>query len=188
MKWLCKIFDFLWGPAVFQFGWHFLNRTSRLTEAETGVIAGVLGPDEPGYQRVRISEGRVLGFIFNRNGGRAFTTFRTINLPEVGRHSRSNVKLLVHEMVHVRQFEVVGSIYIWQALRAQRAEGYDYGGWGQLAEDRHRGRRFKDYNREQQGQIAEDYYADVVEPGLPADDPVRRAFEPLIEELRAREL
>ena len=159
-----------------------------MTEAETVVISGVLGPDQSGYERVRISEGRVLGFIFNRNGGRAFTTFRTINLPAVGRQSRPNLRLLVHEMVHVRQFEVVGSVYIWQALRAQRADGYDYGGWAQLAEDRHRGRRLTDYNREQQGQIAEDYYADVVAPGLPADNPVRQAFEPLIEELKAGEL
>ena len=188
MKWFCKLFDLLMGPAVFQFGWHILTRTSRLTEAETTVMSQVLGSDQVGYGRVRISEGRILSWIFKRNRDRAFTTFYTINLPAEGRHSRPNLKLLVHEMVHVRQFEVVGSIYIWQALRAQRAEGYSYGGWNQLAEDWHRGRRFKDYNREQQGQIAEDYHADVVEAGLPSDDPMRQAYEPLIEELRAGKL
>ena len=91
-------------------------------------------------------------------------------------------------MVHVRQFEVVGSIYFWEALEAQRAKGYSYGDWRQLAHDRHRGRRFQDYNREQQGQITEDYYAEVVEPDLPSDDPMRQAFEPLIEELRVGKL
>jgi hypothetical protein len=188
MKWFCKLFDLLRGPAVFQFGWHILTRTSRLTEAETTVFSQVLGPDQGGYSRVRISEGRILSWIFKRNRDRAFTTFCTINLPAEGRHSRPNMKLLVHEMVHVRQFVVVGSIYIWQALRAQRAEGYSYGDWSQLSDDCHRGRRFKDYNREQQGQIAEDYYADVVEPGLSSNDPIRQAFEPLIEELKKGEL
>jgi hypothetical protein len=188
MKRFCKLFDLLRGPAVFQFGWHILTRTSRLTEAEIAVISQVLGPDQSRFGAVRISEGRILSWIFKRNRDRAFTTFHTINLPAEGRHSRPNLKLLVHEMVHVRQFEVVGSIYIWQALLAQRAEGYSYGDWSQLAEDWHRGRRFKDYNREQQGQIAEDYYADVVEHGLPSGDPMRQAFEPLIEELRVGKL
>ncbi len=186
--WLCKLFDLIRGPAAFQFGWHILNRISRLTEAETAVISQVLGPGQGRYGEVRVSEGRLLSWIFKRNGDRAFTTFHTINLPVEGRHSRSNLNLLVHEMVHVRQFEVVGSVYIWQALRAQRAEGYSYGGWGQLSDDRHRGRRLKDYNREQQSQIAEDYYADVVKSGLASDDPIRQAFEPLIEELRAGKL
>jgi hypothetical protein len=188
MKLLCELFDLLGGPAVFQFGWHILTRTSRLTEAEIATISQVLGPDRSWYGRVRISDGRILSWIFKRNRDRAFTTFRTINLPAEGRYSRPNLKLLVHEMVHVRQFEVVGSVYIWQALRAQRAEGYSYGGWSQLAEDWHRGRRLKDYNREQQGQIAEDYYGDVLGPGLPPNDPIREAFEPLIEELRAGKL
>ena len=188
MKWFCKLFELLRGPAVFQLGWCILTRTSPLTQAEIAVMTQVLGQNPGGYGRVRISEGRVLSWIFKCNGDRAFTTFHIINLPAKGRYSRSNVKLLVHEMVHVRQFEVVGSIYFWEALEAQRAKGYSYGDWRQLADDRHRGRRFQDYNREQQGQITEDYYAEVVEPDLSSDDPMRQAFEPLIEELRAGKL
>ena len=188
MKWLWKIFDLLKCPAVFQFVWRPLTRTSRLTEAEIATISQVLGPDGVPYRKVCISEGRILSVIFNRNRDRAFTLFRTINLPAQGRHSRSNLDLLIHEMVHVIQFEVAGSIYIWQALRAQRNGGYSYGGWNQLADDWHRGLRLKDYNREQQGQIAGDYYSEVVEPGLPVEDPVRQAFEPLIEELKTGRL
>jgi len=92
-------------------------------------------------------------------------------------------------MVHVYQFEGIGSIYIWQALAAQRSkEGYRYGGWEKLAEDRQNGWRFSNYNREQQGQIAQDYYDDVLTPNLPPDSPTRLAFQPFIDDLQAEKL
>jgi len=94
----------------------------------------------------------------------------------------------VHELIHVCQFELVGSIYIWQALRAQRTTGYRYGGWQQLKEDRSNGKHFRDYNREQQGQIAQDYYSEVVAKQLLAEDPIRQAYEPFVDELRKGEL
>jgi len=91
-------------------------------------------------------------------------------------------------LTHVYQFELVGSIYIWQALRAQRATGYWYGGWQQLEEDWSNGKHFRDYNREQQGKITQDYYSEVVAKGLLAEDPIRQAYEPFIDELRNGEL
>lgn len=54
-----------------------------------------------------------------------------------------------------------------------------------MAEDRQNGRRFSGYNREQQGQIAQDYYNQVLEPALPAENPVRLAFQPFIDDLQA---
>ena len=111
--------------------------------------------------------------------------FHTINLPLSGRHSRGNLDLLVHEMVHVCHFEQVGSIYIWEALGAQRGEGNVYGGWRQLAVQRQNGQRFSGYNREQQGQIAQDFYHDVITPPLPEDSEVRLAFQPFIDDLKA---
>ena len=71
-------------------------------------------------------------------------------------------------------------------MAAQRyKEGYRYGGWEKLAEDRQTGRRFRDYNREQQGQIAKAYYDDVLTPNLAPDSPTRLAFQPFIEDLQA---
>ena len=151
VKLLFKAFDFLQIPRIFQLGWHIVTGVSRLTQDETDAAGQVLGPSAVRYSVVRVAEGRILRLIFKLNGNRAFTLFRTINLPASGHHSRGNLDLLVHEMVHVHQFEQVGSVYIWQALRAQRTEGYSYGGWEQLAEDRQTGRRFNGYNREQQG-------------------------------------
>jgi len=50
------------------------------------------------------------------------------------------------------------------------------------------GRHFRDYNREQQGQIAQDYYAEVVETGRSPQDPISQAYEPFIAELRNGDL
>ena len=67
-----------------------------------------------------------MAMVFKINGDRAMTLFRTINLPAKGHHSCGHLKLLVHEMVHVKQFEKVGSVYLAQAGRAQKREGYTY--------------------------------------------------------------
>ena len=183
-KWAFKVFEFLKGPGLFENVWHLLTRVSQLTEEEVDAASAVMGPSGIKYSGVRVAEGRLLKLVFKFNGNRAFTTFRTINLPASGHHARSNRDIIVHELVHVFQFNVVGSIYIWQSLRAQRMAGYGYGGWSQLADDWSNGKHLRDYNREQQGHIAQDYYRDVVEKELPMTDPIRQAFEPFIDELR----
>jgi hypothetical protein len=188
MTWFFRLFDALKGPRLFEFVWHLLTRVGPLTETEINAASSVFGPTAIQYDSVRVAEGRLLGLIFRFNGGRAFTTFHTINLPISGGSSRSHLDIVVHELTHVCQFELWGSIYIWQALRAQRTTGYEYGGWQQLLEDWSNGRHFRNYNREQQGQIAQDYYTNVVEKELPAEDPIRKAYEPFLDELRARNL
>ncbi len=142
VRWIFKSFDLLRGTRIFQLVWHLLTGVSRLTDEEIVAASKVLGPDAVRYSAVRVAEGRVLRLIFKINSNRAFTLFHTINLPETGHHSRGNLDLLVHEMVHVYQFEQVGSVYIWEALRAQKTNGYSYGGWEQLARDRENGQRF----------------------------------------------
>ena len=183
-----RLFDAAGGPGLFGFFWHIVTAVSPLTEAEISAASAVLGPSGIRYNRVRVAERRLLTLIFKINGKRAFTTFHTVNLPSTGSHSRPHLDLLTHELVHVRQFEHVGSVYIWQALRAQRTDGYGYGGPEQLTEDRNNGKHFRDYNREQQGQIAQDYYRNVVERALPELDATRQAYEPFIDELRRGDL
>ena len=64
--------------------------------------------------------------VFKINGDREMTLFRTINLPAKGHHSRGHLKLLVQKMVHMKQFEKVGSVYLAQAVRAQKTKSYTY--------------------------------------------------------------
>ena len=186
--WIFRFFDALQGPRLFEIVWHILTRVSALTETEIDAASSVLGTSAIRYSAVRVAEGGLLRLIFRFNKRRAFTTFHTINLPSSGGHSRSHLDIVVHELTHVYQFELVRSIYIWQAIRAQRTTGYWYGGWQQLKEDWNNGKHFRDYNREQQGQIAQDYYSQVVDKGRLAGDPIRQAYTPFINELRNGDL
>ena len=60
---------------------------------------------------------------------------------------------LIHELVHIAQMEHSGSQYMAEAIYAQATDGYYYGGALGL-----KGKQFSDFNREQQGSIAQDFY------------------------------
>lgn len=186
--WIFRAFDALQQPRLFEIIWHILTRVSSLTNTEIDAASRVFGASAIQYHAVRVAKGGLLQLIFRFNGRRAFTTFHTINLPQAGDHSRQHLDIVVHELTHVYQFEIVGSIYIWQALRAQTTTGYSYGGWQVLQEDRNNGKHFRNYNREQQGQIVQDYYNKVVESGRSLEVTVRQAYEPFINELRNGDL
>jgi hypothetical protein len=188
MKWICRVFNALHGPRLCEIIWHLLTRVRALSEAELNAASSVLGASAIQYSAVRVADGRFLWLIFKFNKRRAFATFHTINIPDSSDLSSSHLAIVVHELTHVYQFELIGSIYIWQALRAQRSGGYQYGGWPQLEKDRSKGKHFSDYNREQQGQITQDYYSMVVANGLSAEDPIYKAYELFINELRNGEL
>lgn len=68
----------------------------------------------------------------------------------------SDLSWLIHEMVHVAQFEKLGIQYIFEALLAQKYGGYDYGGKHNLIN-----RQLKHFNLEQQAEIIKDYAKDL---------------------------
>ena len=184
MKWIARAFDTLRGPRILETIWRLITCDRALSKSEFRAASSVLGPSAIRYDEVRVADGGLLWLIFKFNKKRAFATFHTINIPDSGGDSSPDLDVVVHELVHVYQFEIIGSIYIWQALRAQCSNGYKYGGWRQLKRDWKKGVNFSDYNREQQGQIAQDYYRKVVVKGLSAENPVTQAYEPFINELR----
>jgi hypothetical protein len=68
---------------------------------------------------------------------------------------------LIHELTHTWQYQRMGWIYLAKALRAQTslgAQAYIYGGEQGLVEGQQSGRKLADFNLEQQGDIARDYY------------------------------
>jgi hypothetical protein len=71
---------------------------------------------------------------------------------------QSRPEIVVHELTHVYQYEKAGTRYLGQAVLAQCGVGYDYGGAIGLEKDFKAGKKYRDYNREQQAQIAEDYF------------------------------
>jgi len=179
VQFVLQVLDLFGVPELFAFLWRAVTRATPLTGDEIVAATSVLGPLALRFQDIRVAQGGVLRPIFRRNGGRAFATFHTVNLPSTGYHERSNVAIVLHELVHVYQYERAGSRYFAEALLAQHEAGYDYGGIEALHQACANGKRLRDYNREQQAQIVQDYYMQRCHGGDTAD------FEPFIAELRA---
>jgi hypothetical protein len=179
VQFVLQVLDLFGVPELFAFLWRAVTRATPLTGDEIVAATSVLGPFALRFQDIRVAQGGVLRLIFRRNGDRAFATFHTVNLPATGYHERSNVAILVHELVHVYQYERAGSRYFAEALLAQHEAGYDYGGAEALRLACRQGKRLRDFNREQQAQIVQDCYVQRCRGGDTT------AFEPFIAELRA---
>jgi len=68
---------------------------------------------------------------------------------------------LVHEMTHAWQYQHQGWKYILMALSAQfrdKEKAYDFEGESGLLKSRQKGKLFKQFNPEQQGNITQTYY------------------------------
>jgi len=182
LRLVSRVFDAVGGPELVELITHLVTRATQLTSRERGAAQFVLGPNAIRWDNVRVAEGGLLSIIFALNQGRAFATFHTINLPSSGAGSRSDLSVVVHELTHVYQYEKVGSLYLGQAIHAQATIGYEYGGAEGLNSDRAAGKHYRDYNREQQAQIAQDYYNHHIS----GEDTT--AYEPFIAELRAGQL
>ena len=176
---ICYLFDLVGGPEIFEFVLRSTTETRPLSEAEIATATDIFGPKAIRYRDVRIAQRGILRQAFHLNKNRAFDTWHTINLPDSG---DGNFPLLIHELTHIFQYERVGSVYIGQGLWAQYRLGhkaYDYGGPTGLADGRAARKRYSDYNREQQGQIAQDYCA------LKLSGRNTTAYDPFIAELQA---
>jgi hypothetical protein len=183
---LSRVFDVLGGPELLEFILHLVTKARPLTGEEVTAGSSVLGPSAIRWGDVRVSEGGLLELVFALNQGRAFVTFHTINLP-----SGEGIDTVVHELTHVYQYERAGSVYLGQALHAQAARGagaYNYGGPVGLVAAKNSGKHYRDFNREEQAQISQDYYKYVIlgQGTLTADE--RQAYDFFIGELRAGEL
>jgi hypothetical protein len=93
---------------------------------------------------------------------------------------RGDFAWLVHELVHVWQYERLGVLAMWRFARLhlrRNVNPYEYGGADGLAKNA-TPRSLEDFTLEQQGEIAQDYYA-----RLDAGEDTR-AWEPVIAQLR----
>lgn len=174
----CYAFDLFGGPEIVQFLFRMLAHSRRLTSMEELAAIKVLGSQAIRYGDVRVTSGGFLDPIFRLNRSRAFATWYTINMPT---SREADISLMIHELTHVYQYERVGSLYIGQGLWAQirlRKRAYDYGGVPGLRSGRTAGMRLRDYNREQQSQIVQDYSARL------AAHLDTEAYDPFIRELQ----
>jgi hypothetical protein len=88
---------------------------------------------------------------------------------------------LVHELTHAWQYQHMGWRYILKALSAQfreKEKAYDFGGDGGLLKSRQKGKLFKQFNPEQQGNITQTFYVRK-RKGLDVT-----AWQPFIDEIK----
>jgi hypothetical protein len=165
--------------------WGMIFHTRELTEGEIKASKEVHGEHLIPYAKTRVDQhsylvrlGKWVNQLFGDKSAteRAITTFHIIHSPEV-----LDIETAVHELTHVAQYEHVGAVYMPQALHGQLSEmGYDYGDLGQARTD---GKHYKDFNREQQAQIAEDYY--LIKHGrAPYYGGTAADLQPFVDEMR----
>lgn len=177
-----QLFDLVGGPEIAQFFLFFFTNTTPLTTEEISMMSNIVGPDAIRYREVRVAQGGILNLVFGINGNLAFATWRTINIPQTGRHTRDIRSLMAHELTHVYQYERIGSRYLGEAiymLVKTKRDCYDYGGKRGLVVSCSSGIHYCDYNREQQAMIVQDY---CTLQQLGADV---SAYLPYIDELQA---
>ena len=167
---LVQLFDLVGGPEICQFVMHLGMHTTPLTVVELMAVQPIFGPNNLRYRDVRVAQGGVLNLVFRYNGGLAFATWYTIHVPRamerVGEkgNGRENLPLLIHELTHVFQYHHVGSRYLGEAiyyLVTTRRDCYQYGGVQGLQSCWQQGRTFRQFNREQQAQIIQDYFVKI---------------------------
>ncbi len=185
-----RLFDLFGGPELAQFLIHLGSHAEALTPEESAAARAVLGPGATRWGTVRVAQGGLLEAIFRRNGGRAFTAWRTINMPVQGHNARANLEIVVHELTHVLQYERTGTIYMVEALRAQATkENYDYGKLAGLDERLKAQQHLCNLNREQQASVAQDYFRECVLGAAARTGEelaeLRQRYRPWIDELRA---
>ena len=156
---------------LLQLIWGLIFRMRKLRTDEINASLEVHPAGMIPYSLVWVDENSIITWV---NGGRAVTTAHVLHFVKGG----EPLHTVVHELTHVAQYGSVGSAYMAQAIHAQAfGAGYNYGNLpAQVATGKH----FKDFNREQQAQICEDYYLTLHGSGpTPQAD-----LQPLINEMR----
>jgi len=143
--------DLLFVPELYSFLLLIIGRKGTpLTTDQVDMLRPIFR-ESVDYKKVRLHD-RMPKFITKK--AYAFVLWNTINF-----RSTITKDVLVHEMVHIWQYQRFGSPYILRALLAQASKaGYDYGGIEQLYAGVTSGRAFTDFNFEQQGDIIQDAY------------------------------
>jgi hypothetical protein len=166
--WLGKVaihlLELLGVGEALQFIWGLLFKMRKLTAAEISASTSVHPIGLIPYWQVRVDDdsmlikiGTTLASLFKTKvSPGAITTMHIIHAPKGG----LSLDVMVHELTHVAQYELVGAVYMPQALHAQNtAAGYDYVfPYLTMTEAWKAGVHFADLNREQQASVCEDYY------------------------------
>lgn len=180
--------------------WRRLS-SAELVEAQQVFDAAV------SYDRIRIMEGSrfalavgYIGSLFGGGGQRPVANAMTIGYSirfsrelktdesQLEQARISDTAWLIHELTHVWQYEHVGWRYLPQAVSERVLQGskaYRYSSKSgllnrgkDLQKQWQQGTRFRDFSREQQGNVVRDYYVAL------KSDKDTSGWEPFMRELR----
>lgn len=151
LEWLFLAMDLLGLPEILEILYEIFHWDIRpLHIKEVKEIEQVFG-NTVNYNLVRINPNEK--WVCKRMNI-AFVSFHTIHF-----HNGISLPTLVHEIIHIWQYERYGSPYIIRSLLAQRSkEGYNYGGVLGLIKAAENGDKIEDFNYEQMGDIVKDAY------------------------------
>lgn len=153
----------------------FFNNRS-LTDYENSLLKDVFG-DKLHHSFIRLNAGNWIA----KKMKIAYVSFNHINVGHKLSHP-----ILIHELVHIWQYQNFGSVYIYKALRAQySAEGYNYGDVSQLWKIWKEGGDLLHFNFEQQADIIQHYFEFSQTTEIPTEhmsvyNPYRKNLEDLV--------
>ncbi len=128
----------------------FKFNTRPLTNNEIALAQTVYGTSID-YSPIRIDE--------RAHAGPRFFRFCYVSFNIINSWGKMHDNILIHELMHIWQYQRYGAIYMVRALMAQHTNcGYDYGGVRALKLRRKKGEGLVDFNLEQQGDIIADYF------------------------------
>lgn len=188
-----RTLDLVGAGEILNFATHVIKVNTRpLSALEVQEARRVFG-DSLDYWRIRLDEWSLVAHYgassyrkrFKRAAKHmAMTIYSTIQFSRRLETSPGSPDMawLIHELVHTAQCEHTGGGFMLESLVAQGKAGYDYGGPAALA-----GRNLRDFNREQQGDIARDFYL-AINGKKEVTDAERVEYERMIGQLRAGRL
>lgn len=141
--------DLLFIPEILDLVHNGSKPKRKMTAEEIRIARHIFG-EEINYNLVYLTEQTI---PYKPNLFHAYVSFNTVNSVRP-----LSLEILIHELVHIWQFQKYGSVYIYRALKAQNStEGYNYGGVGGLISKLSTDRALLHFNFEQQASIIEDY-------------------------------
>ncbi len=145
------VIDLLAIPEIYEFVFNLFKWNVRSIDNKELELAQSIYKNNINFKFVKIDSMARFG---TRKLALAYVSFNTINY-----YKKMSSQILIHELMHIWQYQNFGSVYISRAIKAQNStEAYDYGGIQNLYRSMLKKAKLLDFNFEQQADIVEDYH------------------------------
>ncbi len=146
------LIDILFLPEIFLLiNYVFKSSMRKLNDDELNIAQSIYD-DKLDYKKIYVDDDAT---FLTKKYHFAYVSFNIINYTGF-----LHDYILIHELMHVYQYQRFGSVYIYRAVKVQAKKGnpYDYGGFEGLVQAYKQKKSLFDFNFEQQASIIEHYY------------------------------